>query len=104
MGKDERRRPLHRQTAFFDFFTGGFEFNRTFIPFPNHATQQNPEMLKTLVSVPVQIAELGKESMIKQGLITAEEYAEAMKEVQTLLAHPGAFAMDLYFLAVGKVP
>ena len=73
-------------------------------PFPNHATQQNSEMLKTLVSVPVQIAELGKETMIKQGLMTAEEYAEAMKEAQMLLAHPGAFAMDLTFLAVGKVP
>jgi hypothetical protein len=57
-----------------------------------------------LVSVPVQIAELGKESLMKEGLITAEYYAEAMKEVQTLLAHPGAFAMGLTFLAVGKVP
>lgn len=73
-------------------------------PFPNHATQQNSEMLKTLVSVPVQIAELGKETMIEQGLLTAEEYAEAMKEVQMFLVHPGAFAMDLTFLAVGKVP
>jgi hypothetical protein len=61
-------------------------------------------MLKTLVSVPVQIAELGKETMIEQGLLTAEEYAEAMKEVQRFLVHPGAFAMDLTFLAVGKVP
>jgi len=61
-------------------------------------------MLKTLISVPVQIAELGKETMIKQGLLTAEEYVEAMEEVQTFLAHPGAFAMSLYFLAVGKVP
>lgn len=73
-------------------------------PFPNHATQQNPEMLKTLVSVPLQIAELGKDTMIKQGLMTAEEYAEAMKEVHIFLAHPGAFAMDLSFLAVGKIP
>ena len=73
-------------------------------PLPNHATQQNPEMLKTLVSVPVQIAELGKETLIRQGLLTAEEYAGAMKEVQEFLGHPGAFAMDLCFLAVGHVP
>jgi ubiquinone/menaquinone biosynthesis C-methylase UbiE len=76
----------------------------TIYPFPIHATQQNPETLKMLVSVPVQIAELGKESLMKEGLMTAEYYAEAMKEVQTLLAHPGAFAMGLTFLAVGKVP
>lgn len=73
-------------------------------PFPNYATQQNPEMLKTLVSVPVQIAELGKETLIRQGLLTTEEYAEAMKEVQKLLGHTGAFAMDLCFLAVGHTP
>lgn len=72
-------------------------------PFPNHATQQNPKMLKMSLSVLVQMAELGKESMIKRGLITAEDYAEAMKEIQTFLAHPGAFAMAVYFLAVGLV-
>jgi len=42
--------------------------------------------------------------LIRQGLLTAEEYAEAMKEVQRFLGHPGAFAMDLCFLAVGHVP
>jgi len=76
----------------------------TVYPFPMHATQQNPEMLKMLFSVPVQIAEMGKESMIKEGLMTAEYYAEAMKEAQPFLTHPGAFAMGLTFLAVGKVP
>jgi hypothetical protein len=57
-----------------------------------------------LFSVPVQIAEMGKESLMKEGLMTAEYYAEVMKEVQTLLSHPGAFGMGLTFLAVGKVP
>jgi SAM-dependent methyltransferase len=73
-------------------------------PLPIYATQQTPEMLKMLASVPVQIIELGKDIMIKQGLVTTEYYAEAMKEVQTFLGHPGAFAMGISFLAVGRVP
>lgn len=73
-------------------------------PLPIHATQQTPEMLKMLVSVPVQIMEQCKETMMKEGLVTVEYYEEAMKEVQAFLSHPGAFAMGLTFLAVGKVP
>jgi hypothetical protein len=57
-----------------------------------------------LVSVPVQIVESSKDNMIKQGLIDAEDYPEAVKEVQEFLAHPGAFAMGLTFIALGKVP
>lgn len=56
-----------------------------------------------LVSVPVQIIELCKETMVEEGLVTVEYYEEAMKEVQAFLSHPGAFAMGLTFLAVGKV-
>jgi len=76
----------------------------TIYPLPIHATQQTPEILKMLVSVPVQIMELCKETMVKEGLVTAEYYEEAMKEVQAFLSHPGAFAMGLTFLVVGKVP
>lgn len=73
-------------------------------PFPIYSTQQNPEMLKMLVSVPVQIVESSKDDMVKQGLVTAQDYLRAMKEVQEFLTHPGAFAMGLTFLALGKVP
>ncbi|MGQ9640685.1 MAG: methyltransferase domain-containing protein [Candidatus Bathycorpusculaceae bacterium] len=76
----------------------------TIYPLPIHATQQTPEMLKMLVSVPVQIMELCKETMVKEGFVTAEYYEEAMNEVRAFLSHPGAFAMGLTFLAVGKVP
>ena len=76
----------------------------TIYPFPIHATQQNPRVLEMLVSVPVQIVETSKGDMIKQGVVAAEEYSEAAKEVQEFLADPGAFAMGLTFLAVGKVP
>jgi ubiquinone/menaquinone biosynthesis C-methylase UbiE len=76
----------------------------TVYPFPIYATQQNPEMLKMLVSVPVQVVESSKDYMIKQGLIGAEDYPKAVKEVQEFLAHPGAFAMGLTFIAVGEVP
>jgi len=76
----------------------------TIYPLPIHATQQTPEMLKMLVSVPVQIMELCKETMMQEGFVTAEHYEEAMNEVRAFLSHPGAFAMGLTFLAVGKVP
>jgi len=76
----------------------------TIYPLPMHTTQQTPEILKMLVSVPVQIVEQDKETMMKEGLMTKEYYEEAIKEVEAFLAHPGAFAMGLTFLAVGKVP
>ncbi|NWG11128.1 methyltransferase domain-containing protein [Candidatus Bathyarchaeota archaeon] len=76
----------------------------TLYPLPIHATQQTPEMLKMLVSVPVQIVEQCKDTMMKEGLVTAEYYEEAMNEVRAFLSHPGAFAMGIGFLAVGKVP
>jgi ubiquinone/menaquinone biosynthesis C-methylase UbiE len=76
----------------------------TIFPFPIYATQQNPEMLKMLVSVPVQIVESSKDDMINQGSIGVEDYPDAMKEVQEFLDYPGAFAMGITFLAVGKVP
>ena len=74
------------------------------IPFPMYSTQQNPEMLKMLVSVPVKMVESSKDEMIKQGLIEEEDYSEALKEVQKFLEYPGAFAMGLTFLALGTVP
>jgi len=73
-------------------------------PFPTHASQQTPEMLKMLVSVPLQIIELNKEDLMRKGLMTTEDYTQGMKELQMFLNHPGAFAMGLSFLAVGKVP
>lgn len=73
-------------------------------PLPMYATQQNPDALKMLVSVPVQIVEQDKDVLIKEGVITAKDYEEAMRETQLLLSHPGAFAMGLTFLAIGKVP
>jgi hypothetical protein len=39
-------------------------------PLPIHATQHNPEMLKSLVSVPEQIIELSKEHMLTNGFMT----------------------------------
>lgn len=73
-------------------------------PFPLFATQQTPEMLKTLVSAPIQIVEQDKDAVIQEGLITAEDYKEALQEAQCVLKHPSAFATGLTFLAVGKVP
>jgi len=69
-----------------------------------YATQQNPDALKMLVYVPVQIAEQDKKVLIKEGVTTAEDWEEAMREIQLAVSHPGAFAMGLTFLAIGKVP
>ncbi len=73
-------------------------------PLPTYATQQNPDALKMLVYVPVQIMEQDKDAMIKEGLTTPEDWKEAMREIQLLLSHPGAFAMAMTFLAKGKAP
>jgi len=73
-------------------------------PFPICATQQTPEALKMLISVPFKIIESGKETMMNESFMTAKEYEEGMKEFPLLLNHPGAFVMGLSFLAVGKVP
>jgi ubiquinone/menaquinone biosynthesis C-methylase UbiE len=73
-------------------------------PLPMYATQQNPDALKMLVYVPVQIVEQDKKVLIKEGVTTAEDWEEAMREIQLAVSHPGAFAMGLTFLAIGKVP
>ena len=73
-------------------------------PLPMYATQQNPDALKMLVYVTVQIVEQDKDAMIKEGVTTAKDWEEAMREIQLALSHPGAFAMGLTFLATGKVP
>ncbi len=73
-------------------------------PLPTYATQQNPDALKMLVYVLVQIVEQDKDTLIKEGVTTTEDWEEAMREIQLALSHPGAFAMGLTFLATGKVP
>jgi ubiquinone/menaquinone biosynthesis C-methylase UbiE len=71
-------------------------------PFPVYATQQNPDALRMLVSVPVQVVEQEKDAMIKEGMIAARDYEEAMNEVKVALNHPGAFALGITFLALGE--
>jgi ubiquinone/menaquinone biosynthesis C-methylase UbiE len=71
---------------------------------PTYATQQNPNALKMLVHVPVQIVEQDKDAMIKEGITTTKDWKEAMREIQLVLSHPGAFVMGLTVLATGEVP
>jgi hypothetical protein len=42
--------------------------------------------------------------MIKEWLTTTREWEEAMREIGVAMSHPGAFTMELSFLATGKVP
>lgn len=83
------------------FSEAGLSSTRIY-PLPVYATQQNPDALRMLVYVPVQVVEQEKDAMIKEGMIAARDYEEAMKEVQLALNHPGAFAMGTTFLALGE--
>jgi ubiquinone/menaquinone biosynthesis C-methylase UbiE len=71
-------------------------------PLPTFATQQEPDVLRMLVYILVDIVELHKDAMIKEGVATARDYEEAVKEIETVLKHAGAFAMGCFFLAVGE--
>jgi ubiquinone/menaquinone biosynthesis C-methylase UbiE len=71
-------------------------------PLPTFSTQQKPDQLRMLVYVLVDIVEQEKAAMIKEGVATARDYEEAVKEIETVLKHPGAFAMGSFFLAVGE--
>lgn len=88
----------------FSIFTEAGLGSVNIYPLPMYSTQQNPEALRMLVNVPVQIVEQDKEELIKEDVITTEDYEEAKKETQLLLSHPGAFAMGLAFLAIANVP
>jgi ubiquinone/menaquinone biosynthesis C-methylase UbiE len=71
-------------------------------PLPAFATQQEPDALRMLLYILVDIAELHKDAMIKEGAATARDYEEGVKEIETVLKHPGAFATGSFFLAVGE--
>lgn len=88
----------------FSIFTSAGLSSVNIYPLPMYSTQQNPEALRVLVNVPVQIVEQEKEELIEEGEVTTEDYEEAMREIQLLLSHPGAFAMGTSFLAIANVP
>jgi ubiquinone/menaquinone biosynthesis C-methylase UbiE len=73
-------------------------------PIPTFATQKEPDVLRMLVYVLVDILEApdNKEAMIKEGVAKAKDYEEAVKEIETVLKHAGGFAMGCFFLAVGE--
>ncbi len=71
-------------------------------PLPTFATQQKPDQLRMLVYVLVDIVEQEKDAMIKEGVATARDYEEGVKEIETVLKHSGAFAIGSFFLAVGE--
>lgn len=81
----------------------GLESVRIFA-FPIHRTQENSEQLRMFASVPLQIIDTMKTELLKQGVFTEEEYDIAVDEFEKLLGEPGAFVMNTFFLAVGKVP
>ncbi|MFX1261743.1 MAG: methyltransferase domain-containing protein [Promethearchaeota archaeon] len=74
------------------------------VPTVLHATQDSPEELRMLSSVPVRFMERAKGSWMEKGLVTQPEYEAAMAEYNEFLNHPGAFLMMGTLFAVGTVP
>jgi ubiquinone/menaquinone biosynthesis C-methylase UbiE len=70
-------------------------------PFPMFATQDNPEVLRGLVSIPMEIIAISKDDMVDEGRFSEKEYLEMVEEVEETLSHPGGFAMGMSFFAVG---
>ena len=68
-----------------------------------YATQENPVMVRSLVSVPMQIIGNSKDVMVEEGWFTEDEYREMVDEVESALSHPGAFALGMSFFATGVV-
>jgi uncharacterized protein (DUF302 family) len=59
-------------------------------------------MLRMLGHVFPDILEQEKDLMIKEGVTTAKNYEEAIKEIETALKHSGAFVAGSFFLALGR--
>lgn len=74
------------------------------IPISICITQETPEQLKMFLSVPVQLVEEAKEMLLKEGIITEDEFETGMKEGEAFESHPGAFILSTFFLAIGYVP
>ncbi len=68
-----------------------------------YSTQQTPYSLKLFPMIAGRLLELNKAAMIQEGLMTAEEYDEAMKEIPVFLNHPGAFCLASFIFVVGRV-
>ena len=81
----------------------GLESVRVF-PFPICITQENTEMYRMFVSVPVEIINAKKSELLEQGVFTEEEYDIAMEEFEKSMNEPGGFVMSTMFLAIGEVP
>ena len=73
-------------------------------PIPMYSTIHTPEELKMLVQVPLQIIQADVDAMVREGMTTKKDYDDTIKEILQVLSHPGAFAMGLFILVVGKIP
>ena len=72
-------------------------------PMPIFATAVNPEAVKGLISVPVNILESVKGRMIGEGDASGEDFDKMHEEIELLSKDRGAFCMGGSFLAIGKV-
>lgn len=69
-----------------------------------HATRQDPQRMKRLLSIPLQIIKSSKETILNQGYLNQEEFEQGIEKIQDIITYPGAFVMLTTFFALGKVP
>jgi ubiquinone/menaquinone biosynthesis C-methylase UbiE len=74
------------------------------VPTVLHATQDSPEELRMLSSVPIRLMERAKGPWMEKGIVASAEYEAAMTEYNEFLNHPGAFLMMGTLFAIGTVP
>jgi len=70
-------------------------------PIPTFASQESPEKLRQLVSVPLKRLEIDKEPMIANGFVTEQEYVDGIEELKSFPDNPSAFWMLLSVLTIG---
>jgi hypothetical protein len=85
------------------FETAGLHRVRIF-PIPNFASSsENPEKLKNLSLLPVQMLELYKDEVISKGFMKEDEYKEGIQELHNWLERQDTFWMVLSLLTIGTV-
>ena len=73
-------------------------------PIPTYASsEENPDELRNLATVPRQMIDLYKEEMIKGGFMKDKDYIDGMNELIDWLDRSNSFWMALTILTLGKV-
>ncbi|MFI5421386.1 MAG: hypothetical protein ACHQ1H_10510, partial [Nitrososphaerales archaeon] len=73
-------------------------------PMPTYASsEENPDELRNLATVPRQMIDLYRDEIIKDGFMKNKDHIDGMNELNEWLDRPNSFWMVLTVLALGKV-